>query len=54
MPPSVLYQPGGYNLDAIVNSYIAAGGNLQINPFYTTPNVFQGRRQIRLSARFTF
>ena len=47
-PPGILYQPGGYNVDAIVASYIASGGNLRPNPLYTTPNSFQGRREMRL------
>jgi carboxypeptidase family protein/TonB-dependent receptor-like protein len=53
-PAPVLYQPGGYNVDQIAASYVASGGNLVPNPFYTTPNVFQSRRQIRVQAKITF
>ena len=53
-PPGILYQPGGYNVDAIVASYIASVGNLRPNPLYTTPNSFQGRREMRLEARIRF
>ena len=38
----------------IVADYIAAGGNLKDNPFYKTPQAFQGRRQIRVQAKITF
>jgi hypothetical protein len=53
-PAPVLYQPGGYNVQKIVADYIAAGGNLKDNPFYKTPQAFQGRRQIRVQAKITF
>ena len=53
-PPAVLYQPGGYNVQKIVSDYIASGGNLKDNPFYKTPQAFQGRRQIRVQAKITF
>lgn len=29
-------------------------GTMRVNPFYKTPNTFQGRREIRLQARTTF
>ena len=45
---------GPYNPDALSQTFINSGGNLTLNPFYTTPNSFQGRRQIRLQAKFTF
>ncbi|HEX5475954.1 MAG TPA: carboxypeptidase regulatory-like domain-containing protein [Vicinamibacterales bacterium] len=51
MPPAVLYQQGGYNLDQIVGAY---KGNLMPNPFYTTPNTFQSRREMRFEAKITF
>jgi len=54
MPPAPLFQPGGYNADALAQAYIASGGNLKANPFYTTPNTFQNRRQIRVQAKITF
>ena len=54
MPPPSVFQPGGYSVAALAAAYRASGGNLRDNPFYTTPNSFQGRRQIRLSAKFTF
>jgi hypothetical protein len=50
----VLYQQGGYDVNKIVADYIAGGGNLKANPFYKTPQVFQGRRAIRIQARITF
>jgi Carboxypeptidase regulatory-like domain/TonB-dependent Receptor Plug Domain len=53
-PPAVLYQQGGYNVQQIVANYIAGGGNLKDNPFYKTPQSFQGRRQIRFQVKFTF
>ena len=45
---------GPYNPDALSQTFINSGGNLTLNPFYTTPNSFQGRRQMRLQAKFTF
>jgi hypothetical protein len=45
---------GPYNPDALAQTYIAGGGNLMLNPFYTKPNSFQGRRQMRVQARITF
>ena len=42
---------GSYNLDQRIAAYT---GTMRVNPFYTTPNVFQSRREIRLQARFTF
>jgi hypothetical protein len=53
-PPPVIYQQGGYDVNKIVADYIAGGGNLKANPFYKTPQAFQGRRQIRVQARITF
>jgi hypothetical protein len=37
-----------------VADYIAGGGNLKDNPFYKTPQAFQGRSQIRVQAKITF
>jgi hypothetical protein len=54
VPPAVIYQPGGYDVNKIVADYIAGGGNLKANPFYKTPASFQGRRVIRLQAKITF
>jgi hypothetical protein len=54
IPPAVLYQPGGYNYKQIAADYVATGGNLKANPFYTTPQNYQGRRQIRVQAKITF
>ena len=51
MPPAVLYNPSGYNLDAIVAGYT---GTLQANPLWKTPNLFQGRRGMRIQVKFTF
>ncbi|MEI6669366.1 MAG: carboxypeptidase regulatory-like domain-containing protein [Acidobacteriota bacterium] len=51
MPPGVLYQTGGYSVANIVSSY---KGTLRTNPLYTTPNIFQGRRAVRLSIKFAF
>ncbi len=45
---------GPYNPDALSQTFINGGGNLILNPFYTTPNSFQGRRQMRLQAKITF
>ncbi len=54
MPPAVLYQPGGYNVDQIIANYRARGGNLLDNPLYKAHGTFQGRRDIRIDARITF
>jgi hypothetical protein len=45
---------GPYDPDALAQKFINSGGNLVLNPFYTTPNSFQPRRQMRLQAKFTF
>jgi hypothetical protein len=42
---------GRYDLNALMRGYT---GTMRNNPFYTTPNVYQGRREIRLQARLTF
>ena len=39
------------NMNALIRGYT---GTMRTNPFYTTPNVYQGRREIRLQARLTF
>jgi hypothetical protein len=60
MPPAQLYQPGGYNLDAVAAAFRAQGGNLRENPLYklqsgsATIGGFQSRRGVRLEARITF
>jgi hypothetical protein len=54
MPPASVYQPGGYSVAALAAAFRASGGNLRDNPFYTTPNTYQGRRQARLQAKITF
>jgi outer membrane receptor protein involved in Fe transport len=52
-PPSLsLYgASGSYNLQQRIAAYT---GTMRPNPFYTTPNVYQGRRDIRILARITF
>ena len=51
-PASSLYgATGRYDMNALIRGYT---GTMRANPFYTTPNVFQGRREIRLQARLTF
>jgi outer membrane receptor protein involved in Fe transport len=52
-PPALsLYgATGAYDLNQRVAAYT---GTMRVNPFYTTPNVFQGRREMRLQARITF
>ena len=42
---------GRYDMNALIRGYT---GTMRTNPFYTTPNVYQGRREIRLQARLTF
>jgi hypothetical protein len=42
---------GRYDLNALIAGYT---GTMRVNPFYKTPNTFQGRREIRLQARITF
>ena len=42
---------GAYDLNARIAAYT---GTMRANPFYKTPNVFQGRREIRLQARIMF
>ncbi len=49
---AVLYQP--YDPDAIAAWYRGKGSTLRDNPLFKTPGYFQGRRQIRLSAKITF
>jgi hypothetical protein len=51
-PAKSLYgATGSYDLDALIRGYT---GTMRVNPFYKTPNVFQGRREIRFQARITF
>ena len=52
-PPALsLYgATGTYDLNQRVAAYT---GTMRVNPFYTTPNVFQGRREMRFQARITF
>ncbi len=51
-PAQSLYgATGRYDLNALIRGYT---GTMRTNPFYTTPNVYQGRREIRLQARLTF
>jgi hypothetical protein len=52
-PPALsLYgATGSYDLAQRISSYT---GTMRVNPFYNTPNVFQGRREIRLQARIMF
>jgi TonB dependent receptor len=51
-PAKSLYgATGSYDLNAMIRGFT---GTMRPNPFYTTPNVFQGRREIRLQARLTF
>jgi hypothetical protein len=52
-PPALsLYgATGAYNLQQRLAAYT---GTMRPNPFYTTPNVYQGRREIRVLARITF
>ncbi len=42
---------GRYDMNALIAGYT---GTMRVNPFYKTPNVYQGRREIRLQARVTF
>ena len=44
-------RPAATTCNALIRGYT---GTMRTNPFYTTPNVFQGRREIRLQARLTF
>jgi len=53
-PPALsLYGPNvtPYNLQALIAGYT---GTMRTNPFFTTPNNFQGRREIRFQAKITF
>jgi hypothetical protein len=52
-PPALsLYgATGSYNLQQRIAAYT---GTMRPNPFYQTPNVYQGRREIRVLARITF
>jgi hypothetical protein len=51
-PAKSLYgASGSYDLHSLIAGYT---GTMRTNPFYKTPNVFQGRREIRLQARITF
>ncbi len=54
MPPAEVFQPGGYDIDALAAAFAARGGNIMANPFWKKPNTFQGRRGIRLEARISF
>ncbi len=51
MPSAQLFAPNGYDPAAMAASY---KGTLRPNAFYQTPNVFQGRRQLRLSFKLMF
>jgi hypothetical protein len=51
VPSSIIYNENGFDPKALAASYT---GTLRPNVFYQTPNSFQGRRQARLSVRFTF
>lgn len=56
-PPALsLYGPNitPYNLDAMVAAYRAEGRTMRDNPFYTTPDRYQGRREMRFQAKITF
>ena len=52
-PPALsLYgASGAYSLDQRIADY---KGTMRSNPFYKTPNVYQGRREMRLQFRITF
>jgi Carboxypeptidase regulatory-like domain/TonB dependent receptor/TonB-dependent Receptor Plug Domain len=52
-PPALsLYGANGsYDLQQRIAAYT---GTMRVNPFYHTPNVFQGRREMRVLARLTF
>ena len=51
-PAQSLYgATGSYNLQQRIAAYT---GTMRPNPFYETPNVYQGRREIRLQVRFMF
>ena len=53
-PPALsLYGPNvtPYNLAARIAAYT---GTMRVNPFFNTPNVFQGRRDMRLQGKITF
>ena len=52
-PPALsLYgATGAYDLQQRIAAYT---GTMRPNPFYETPNVYQGRREIRLQVRFMF
>jgi hypothetical protein len=51
-PARSLYGANGrYDMNALISGYT---GTMRANPFYNTPNVYQGRREIRLQARITF
>ena len=51
-PARSLYGANGrYDMNALISGYT---GTMRTNPFYNTPNVYQGRREIRLQARITF
>jgi hypothetical protein len=54
MPPAEIFQPNGYDIDALAAAFAARGGNIMANPFWKLPNTFQARRGVRLEARITF
>ncbi|MCX6539065.1 MAG: TonB-dependent receptor [Acidobacteria bacterium] len=59
--PGSVNQPGAYTVSNAAYLYTlpktaggAYGGALWDNPFWMTPDQYQGRRQIRISAKFSF
>jgi hypothetical protein len=54
MPPAEVFQPNGFDINALAAAYAGRGGNIMPNPFWKTPNTYQGRRGVRLEARITF
>jgi hypothetical protein len=60
-PTGSVNQAGKWDLQQAVYTYTlpktaggAYGGTMWDNPFYGTPDQYQGRRQIRISAKFSF
>jgi len=51
LPNANINYKNGYNLVAMNAAYT---GTHQVNTLYTTPNSFQGRRQLRVSAKIQF
>jgi hypothetical protein len=52
LPVTYFYTP--YDVKNSVVQYQGQGGNLWDNAYYGVPDQYQGRRQIRLQAKFTF